>query len=1173
MKRAVFAAAVALLFRGMMSAATIVVNDAGDALNSPGRAVTGTGTCTLRDALTFANANPGSDTIVFAIPGTGVHVIQPQAALPNVTDDGLTIDGYTQPGASLNTLARGDDAVLLVQIDGFDIPGGGGGMLELFSSNNLVRGLVLTNYGIGAGIEVAGSNTRVVGNFIGTDPSGMTAQPSRSGAGLDGSGNTLGGPLPADRNIIVGSTLNVVGLTIGHTVQGNYIGTNKDGSAGLGSLFHGVATSGDGNVIGGAGAGAGNLISGNGAAFGSGVLLASSGNSVVGNLIGTDRDGVLPVPNGGNGVFVLENTSTNVIAANTIAFNTGAGVQIGQEDEAPTSSNQVSQNRIWGNGGLGIDLGNQGVLANDPDDADVGANMLQNYPDLIYAFSDGLQTTVTGLLESIKGNPYVLEFFANPTCDPSGHGQGRTFLGTAAVTAGLNFAAVLPVSASGFVVATATDASANTSEFSACMQIVFDSVASQPPFDSDSEFQVNTYTTGPQSLPSVAENASGSFVVAWESDGQDGSGLGVFAQRYDAAGVAQGGEFQVNTATTLSNQDIPSVGMDAAGNFLVAWRSEIGDGSGSGIFARRYDSAGSPVGGEFQVNTYTPGAQVSPSVGMNALGYFVIAWSSDGSDGSGYGIAARRFDSAGNALGAEFQVNQYATGDQLAPSVAMGGDANFAVAWQSADQDGAGTGIFARRFDGGGVPLGDEFQVNSASIGNQDGASVAMNTEGDFVVAWASDGDLDGSGRAVFARRFDFTGVAQGAQFLVNTDTSGDQDSPRVGMDDQGNFVVVWTTFAISPSFGVSGRSFLASGRPAGPEFRVNAYEAGAQDAEAVAMNASGSFVIAWQSMAQDGDDYGIFARRSHLRAAQPMKVDAGGDGTTSNLNGVLEQGETVIVAPAWRNTGSVPLDLGGTASDLSGPGISGDTILDATAAYGTITPGSTNSCAASTGDCYAVSITSARTTPHWDEYFTETLTDGFTKTWRLHVGGSFSDTPPANPFYFFVEDVFHNGVTSGCGGSNYCPSNLVLRKQMAVFVLKAAQGPGFVPPPAVGIFTDVPATDSFAPWIEELYNRGVVAGCGSGPTYCPEAPVLRQQMAVFLLKTEFGPDYQPGGCAGIYADVPCSNPFAPWIETITSYGIAAGCGGGNFCPTNPTTRGQMAAFLSRAFGLLLYGP
>jgi hypothetical protein len=84
---------------------------------------------------------------------------------------------------------------------------------------------------------------------------------------------------------------------------------------------------------------------------------------------------------------------------------------------------------------------------------------------------------------------------------------------------------------------------------------------------------------------------------------------------------------------------------------------------------------------------------------------------------------------------------------------------------------------------------------------------------------------------------------------------------------------------------------------------------------------------------------------------------------------------------------------------------------------------------------------------------------------------------------------------------------------------------------------------------------------------------VLRQQMAVFLLKTEFGPDYQPGGCAGIYADVPCSNPFAPWIETITSYGIAAGCGGGNFCPTNPTTRGQMAAFLSRAFGLLLYGP
>jgi hypothetical protein len=115
----------------------------------------------------------------------------------------------------------------------------------------------------------------------------------------------------------------------------------------------------------------------------------------------------------------------------------------------------------------------------------------------------------------------------------------------------------------------------------------------------------------------------------------------------------------------------------------------------------------------------------------------------------------------------------------------------------------------------------------------------------------------------------------------------------------------------------------------------------------------------------------------------------------------------------------------------------------------------------------------------------------------------------------------------------------------MAAFVLKALAGPMYVPPAATGIFTDVPQADSFAPWIEELYNRGVVAGCGPGPAYCPNNSVNRQQMSV----------------------------FAAWIEELYDRGIAAGCGMGNYCPLNPTTRGQMAPFLSKTFGRPLYGP
>jgi hypothetical protein len=143
----------------------------------------------------------------------------------------------------------------------------------------------------------------------------------------------------------------------------------------------------------------------------------------------------------------------------------------------------------------------------------------------------------------------------------------------------------------------------------------------------------------------------------------------------------------------------------------------------------------------------------------------------------------------------------------------------------------------------------------------------------------------------------------------------------------------------------------------------------------------------------------------------------------------------------------------------------------------------------------------------------------------------------------------------------------------MALFVLKSLLGPTYMPPQCIGAFTDVPCPGPFTDWIEDLYFRGIVGGCGPEPTYCPDNPVLRQQMAVFLLKTKLGSLYVPPACTGIVPDVPCSNPFAPWIEDIFNRGIAAGCSGGNYCPGNPTTRGQMAPFLTKTFGLLLYGP
>jgi hypothetical protein len=138
----------------------------------------------------------------------------------------------------------------------------------------------------------------------------------------------------------------------------------------------------------------------------------------------------------------------------------------------------------------------------------------------------------------------------------------------------------------------------------------------------------------------------------------------------------------------------------------------------------------------------------------------------------------------------------------------------------------------------------------------------------------------------------------------------------------------------------------------------------------------------------------------------------------------------------------------------------------------------------------------------------------------------------------------------------------------MAVFLLKGKHDASYAPPPATGsVFSDVPSGAFAAAWIEQLAAEGITSGCGGGK-YCPANPVTRAQMAVFLLKAKHGSSYIPPAATGVFADVPVSNPFAPWIEQLAEEGITAGCGAGNYCPGNPVTRGQMAVFLVNTFGL-----
>jgi hypothetical protein len=143
----------------------------------------------------------------------------------------------------------------------------------------------------------------------------------------------------------------------------------------------------------------------------------------------------------------------------------------------------------------------------------------------------------------------------------------------------------------------------------------------------------------------------------------------------------------------------------------------------------------------------------------------------------------------------------------------------------------------------------------------------------------------------------------------------------------------------------------------------------------------------------------------------------------------------------------------------------------------------------------------------------------------------------------------------------------------MAVFLLKGKLGAAYAPPAASGtMFTDVPPGTFAAGWIEDLAGSGISAGCG-GSYFCPGSPVTRAQMAVFLVKAGHGSAWVPPAASGVFADVPVSNSYAPWIEALASEGITAGCGGANYCPDSPNTRAQMAAFITATFGLELYGP
>lgn len=413
------------------------------------------------------------------------------------------------------------------------------------------------------------------------------------------------------------------------------------------------------------------------------------------------------------------------------------------------------------------------------------------------------------------------------------------------------------------------------------------------------EFQVNTYTTSAQQLPAIAVTSAGDFVVAWQSAGSggtDSSGLSIQAQLFAADGTPVGSEFQVNAYTT-SNQQVPDVETDAAGTFVASWYSDGSAGtdtSGDSVQAQLYDLTGLPTGGQFQVNTYTTNDQRRSAIGVDDLGNFTIVWAGVAQSGLLADIQGQRYSAEGIPLGGEFLISSYTSERQQRPDIAVDSAGNFVVVWQSYGSSGSDTdkdSIQARRYDADGNPIGDQFQVNTYTTNAQRNPAVASDDAGNFVVVWGSGGSngSDTSFSSVLGQRYDADGFPVGAEFQVNTSTTGYQQYPAVARDSDGDFVVVWqsevSTGSDSLGFSIQAQHFAASGTPLGGETQINTYTLSNQLLPAVSSNGEGRFVVTWESFGSagaDSDSTSIQAQRFDVPLPFLDGFETGGTGRWS---------------------------------------------------------------------------------------------------------------------------------------------------------------------------------------------------------------------------------------------------------------------------------------------------
>ena len=383
------------------------------------------------------------------------------------------------------------------------------------------------------------------------------------------------------------------------------------------------------------------------------------------------------------------------------------------------------------------------------------------------------------------------------------------------------------------------------------------------------EIRVNTYTTDDQDDPRIAALPDGGYLVVWESFGPTGVDNSVYLQRYDADGNAVGGNVLVNTSNTIS-QSNPRVEILRDGEWVVTWNTWNSVDENTEVVARIFNADGTPKGPQFQINSFTTGAQDSAEIAPMKTGGFMIAWVSEGQDGDGLGIRAQRFDSSGTKIGAEIAVNTVTAGKQYAAKITALKNGDFVVTWQQPEYDGQGnktaTSSFAQLIASDGSKIGTQFAVLDLPDSDEGAWDVATLKNGSFVVVgWGK--EIPGGKVSAVGQVFSKTGVPLGDVVVQGADV-GHVHNTRIAALPDGGFVIVtvheyYNATQQYDEYDVYLTRFDAAGKIVGDSVLISESAGdGNWDWEPdVAVLESGAIAVTWTDWFVDGDSNGVVTR------------------------------------------------------------------------------------------------------------------------------------------------------------------------------------------------------------------------------------------------------------------------------------------------------------------------